>query len=320
MASTSVGRSSQRFRNYFFVSNVGYICNQIVGAKLPSNRQVLRVFFYNVGLRVVNLTAKESASLVIQEVKIFCQKARIPTRRNDHCIVKLLKLYDEWKSLQKNLTRNAGKQKEKRDLFEEIMDDLFGIAYSDALEQIKIEEDKNFLLLQRKKGRPGSMVGVDLKLKHREARAMKRTTLETARKKRTYDEMEKHFSLPPNGTSQSEELTSGSQSSDCDDNIGNSTFNVQDVLTKATDTATAVQATRGTLQFFTPRLSEVFDRCKITNRSGVYILMTAAEALGLDTGNLASSFQHLRTKFREAKHKEIQDKFEVTDCRELVLH
>ena len=59
------------------INLVGSISNQIVGAKLPSNRQVIGFFFYNV--RIVKLTTKESALLVIQEVSIFGQKARIPT-------------------------------------------------------------------------------------------------------------------------------------------------------------------------------------------------------------------------------------------------
>ena len=89
---------------------------------------------------------------MIQEVSIFWQKARIPTKRSDHCVEKLLKLYDEWKGLQKNLTRGAGKDKEKRDIFVYNMDDLFDIAHSEALEQLKNEEDKNFLILQCQKG------------------------------------------------------------------------------------------------------------------------------------------------------------------------
>lgn len=50
------------------------------------------------------------------------------------------------------------------------MDDLFDIAYSEALEQIKDEKIKNFLMLQRQKGRPGFMVGVDQQLKYEEER------------------------------------------------------------------------------------------------------------------------------------------------------
>ena len=113
MASTAASPSSSsahKLRKDFHVTLVGSIPNQMVGAKLPSNRQVLSVFFYNV--RVVNLTTKESAALVIQEISIFWQNARIPTRRTDHCVDKVLKLYDEWKGLQKNLTRTACKEKE----------------------------------------------------------------------------------------------------------------------------------------------------------------------------------------------------------------
>ena len=46
--------------------------------------------------------------------------------------------------------------------------DLFDIAHSDAMGLMKIEEDKKFLLLQQQKGRPGSMLGVDQKLKQKE--------------------------------------------------------------------------------------------------------------------------------------------------------
>lgn len=45
---------------------IGKVAHQIVGAKLPSNKQV---FFYN--MRYVNLSAKESANLTIDAVKIF---------------------------------------------------------------------------------------------------------------------------------------------------------------------------------------------------------------------------------------------------------
>ena len=154
MASTSTDTCSSQcsriLRKDYDVGLVGCITNQIVGAKLPSNRQVLKVLFYN--MRVVRLTAQESAALVIEEVSIFWKKARIPTRRTDHCSDKLRNLYDDWKSLQKNLARTGEKDKDNRDLFVGSLDDLFDIAYSDALVNMAIEEDRNFLLLQRQKG------------------------------------------------------------------------------------------------------------------------------------------------------------------------
>ena len=319
MTSSSSGSSSQKLRKDFHACLVVYISNQIVGAKLPSNRQVLHVFFYNV--RVVKLTTKESAILVIQEVSIFWQKARIPTKRSDHCVEKLLKLYDEWKCLQKNLTRGAGKDKEKRGIFVDNMDDLFDIAHSEALAQLKNEEDKNFLILQRQKGRQGSMLGVDHKLKHKEERALKRTAMETARRKRTYEEMEQHFGTHELSTSKTDYSASSSEDIDSGDDSESSPAIVQQISTAGA--AAKVPTKQGTLPFFTPRLAEVFDRCKITDRNGVYILMAAADSFGCDTENLVinrTSFQRLRKKFREARHSEIQQNFNLNDCQELVLH
>lgn len=46
--------------------------NQIIGNKLPSNKQVLQVLFYNI--RCVKLSLHESARLVFSETVIFGKK------------------------------------------------------------------------------------------------------------------------------------------------------------------------------------------------------------------------------------------------------
>lgn len=317
MASTSPAGSSHVLRKDLNIPLVGNITTQIVGAKLPSNRQVLSVYFYNI--RVVNMSIKESAALVIKEVSIFWQKARIPTKRTDHCVEKLIKLHDEWKSLQKNFTRTGSKDRERRDRFVDIMEDLFDIAHSDALEQMKNEEDKTFLILQRQKGRPGSMAGIDRNLKHKEERALNRKAMETSRKKRTYEEMKQNIAA----ASAADGSTSSSRSSDGDNDSDSSFASVPSSARATTAAETKVPETRGTLQVITPRLCEVFDRCKISDRNGVYILMAAAEALGHDAENLVinrSSFQRLRKQFRETRYKDIQENFHLKDCMQLVLH
>ena len=51
--------------------------------------------------------------------------------------------------------------------------------------------------------------------------------------------------------------------------------------------------------------------------------MAAAEAFGHDTENPVINltfFQRLMKKFREERHSEIQQKFNLSDCQELVLH
>lgn len=73
-----------------------------------------------------------------------------------------------------------------------ILDDLFDIAQADVLEIIKIKEDRDFLISQRQKGRPGSMLGIDLKIINKEKRAEERLNIFEERRKRTYEESEIH--------------------------------------------------------------------------------------------------------------------------------
>ena len=133
--------------------------SQIIGAKLPSNVQVLRVLFYNI--RKVRLNLHASASLVVKEIEVIWEKARIPTKKTQHSITKLESLYNDWRALQRNSTRRSKLQEKQEQDFLDKMDNLFDIAHADALQLIQIEEDKLFLENQRRKGRPGSMIGTD---------------------------------------------------------------------------------------------------------------------------------------------------------------
>ena len=93
----------------------------------------------------------------------FWQKAKIPTKHLKDCIAKLENLHEEWRKLQKNATRSASQaQSKKVEAFKSGLEDLFDIAHQDALNNTN-EEDRQFLLLQRKKRRIGCMGGVDVK-------------------------------------------------------------------------------------------------------------------------------------------------------------
>lgn len=139
---------------------VGDVSHQITGAKLPSNRQMLQIFFYN--KRIERMDKKDSARLSVDAALIFWQQARIPTRQPNKCVEKLLKLYEEHRNIQKSA--KGAKPHSKADEFISKLDDLFDIASANAMEIIKIEEDKQFLTMQREKGRRGCMAGVDMNL------------------------------------------------------------------------------------------------------------------------------------------------------------
>lgn len=94
---------------------IGVVSNQITGAKLPSNRQVLQAFFYN--MRFVSMNANESARLALDAVIIFWQQARIPTSRMF------------WKAIQKVFPEKRLEfQKDTASTFVDSLDDLFDIA------------------------------------------------------------------------------------------------------------------------------------------------------------------------------------------------
>lgn len=62
----------------------------------------------------------------------------------------------------------------KKKSWVEKLDDVFDIAPANVLQLIKIEEDKQFLISQRKHGRPGFMYGIDHKTAEGEFRAEQR--------------------------------------------------------------------------------------------------------------------------------------------------
>lgn len=73
-------------------------------------------------------------------------------------------MYESWRSLDKNKTRKSATQQCKENNFKNSLNNLFDIAHKDAFNIIKIDEDRQFLTLQRQEGRVGYMAGVDKKL------------------------------------------------------------------------------------------------------------------------------------------------------------
>lgn len=123
--------------------------------------------------------------VVVREILAFWERARIPTQEEKHCVTKVENLVSEWKTLRKlHFARLTDAQKQKEDRFRSSLNDLFDIAHSRALDLIENEEDRQFLLSQRKEGRPGAMLGVDRALAVREARSAARAEAVESRRAR----------------------------------------------------------------------------------------------------------------------------------------
>ena len=88
---------------------------------------------------------------------------------------------DEYILLTKNRKRVSASQRSREENFSTHIAELFDIAHKEAEVQIRIEEDKVFLLDQRQ-GRKMTMGGVDKKLADKEERSRKRRLQEKSRK------------------------------------------------------------------------------------------------------------------------------------------
>lgn len=92
-SSVSTRKSFESLQN---IDMIGKISHQILGAKLPCNRQLLQVFFYSMRFvdrdKQMHAKAKNSAKLAIDAAKIFWHQARIPVQEDWKCVEKLIKL------------------------------------------------------------------------------------------------------------------------------------------------------------------------------------------------------------------------------------
>ncbi|XP_065223043.1 uncharacterized protein LOC135847444 [Planococcus citri] len=293
--------SNLNLRSTSSVYLVGEPNHQITGCKLPSNRQVLQVLFYN--SREVKLLIKQSANLVIRECVIFWEKARIPLRAIPNCVKKLENLHETWKNLQKHAHRTSATHKQQEDDFTGNLDNLFDIAHANALELIKIEEDKLFLQCQRQPGRPGSLIGVDKNLAEKERRQAIR------------DEEEKQRKLKHLETSTSATASCSSQ------NVVESEFNdhesfistENDKNTDDTEFVANIRTEPSKKNFITPELVAALDQCRLSIRDSVFVIGAVAEALGHNIDQLSiskSSIQRIRTSEREKRAKVIKQNFQ----------
>ena len=158
--------------------------DKLTGSKLPSNKQVLSLFFYK--HKTLKQPIRESARVVVREAAVFWDKARIPIRPEQHAIAHLEQLHHQWLLLQRNASRKTDTQRANEASFVDKLEDLFDIAHMNALKMIKIEEDRAFLLAQEK-GRRGCMGSIDKVFTSKELQRAKR-----ARSQSMYEQKKKY--------------------------------------------------------------------------------------------------------------------------------
>lgn len=297
-------------KSIFLVGDLNY---QITGAKLPSNRQVLAVLFFNI--REVKLSVSESANLVVRECIIFWEKARIPTRAIPNCVKKLVDLHHAWRELQKNSKKTQDIYKHREKDFQNNLDNLFDIAHANALEWMKIEEDKIFLQKQREPGRPGCLAGVDKKLAEKEERS---------RQRKLKEEKKRHDQICSESLSLSLTTQDLIETPGYPDQPTSSDESIDEPLPSTSQTVSSGSITkRGRKDFITPKLVAALDRCQLSIRDSVYILQAVVEALDLSSDDFPinkSSIQRIRTKTRKDRAESIKSDFQNNLPESVTVH
>jgi hypothetical protein len=255
---------------------IGSCASEICGAKLPSNKQVLGLFLHR--HLSEKQTTRTAATGVIQEVKTFWDKAHLPVRASQHSINKLEKLFEDWRILKKHKDRTTDHHKEQEAEFIDKMEDLFDIAHADALEIIKIPDDRDFLLAQREKGRRGIMGSVDKVLDAKVKRAKKRAVTEEKRRLKAH--AEKDMANEGAGLTSFSRTSSATASGESTD-----TADTADEL-KGAVTATPSRPKRAKKNIITAGLAAALDRTGISSRDATYVLAEAAASLGHDVADV----------------------------------
>ncbi|XP_039968939.1 uncharacterized protein LOC120780749 [Bactrocera tryoni] len=184
----------------------------------------------------------------------------------------------------------------------------------DALQNMRISEDKEFLILQRQKGRPGSMAGVDMVLYRRQNRADHRIEKEMSRKRKHQQMSEVNLELEDDF------------GMDYEEDIGDSEPEVAETNVKKNTKQTASPCiNRGRKHFITPRLLSALDSAKVSDGKAMHILMATAEALGHCTSDLVvnrSTLHRLREEHRRKETQRIQESFidKLSDTQAMVVH
>lgn len=176
---------------------------------------------------------------------------------------------DTYRNICRNKKRGGQAQSVKEANFIGSINCLFDMAHHDALNQIKIEEDRLFLIDQRSK-RKYVMGGVDNALAKKEERRERK--LENEKKRRAKDVLKRKaaFNLVELSTSSDDEIVTR-DGEDLD-------WKLQNVGTPSTTTSIAPKRSDLKARNVVPEsLASALDRTNTSDRKAAFLLSTAAQ-------------------------------------------
>lgn len=311
--------STTRAKSNVFL--VGEPLQQFNGRMLPTSREVLQVYFYRHKLE--KLSQKDAVRTVIKEVGEIWSRARVPTAAERNIIPKLESLLETYRNVCRNKGRQGPVQVAKETDFENLTKQLFDIAHHEAMEMIKITDDRMFLNDQRAE-RKMCMGKVDKQLTEMEERKAERIQKEQERRKKEDQRQQKG----ENATAACVDQPSTSFASHSDDNqptveVSGESSDDDFVCTLSTSKSPEGRKRIKTSSesVVSPQLAAALDRTNVTSRKAAYILHAAASTYGQDLSSMplsASSIHRSRSQHRRKAAAQAKATFVSTGP--LVIH
>lgn len=282
----------------------------ITGTKLPSVGQVLRFFLHDVNQSGQN--QRDSANKTYNKVKLFWDRARIPTALKCNIVKKIIGLYNKWTSLKKS-KRRSQTQIANENAFKKSLPCLFDIAHKNALQMITIEEDRKFLISQRQEGRVGHMGSVDKNLTRKE------------QQKKVRDE-QRRASVAAEGKRLEERSRLVQLASSSDDNGGTSSSSSEGKTLKrrrSRSRQTENVPEKRLKNIANPKLVAILDRTGVSNRAATSIIAATSSAIGESVSKLPlskSTIHRQRRKIRKEQFLKIKHEFSENAMTPLTVH
>ena len=173
------------------------------------------------------------------------------------------------------------------------------------MELLKIQEDKDFLIAQREKGRRGCMVGVDKVLTAKEERAKLRKEKETHRRQ-CWERSGQLTTTDSQDTEEEKDLHD-----ECDNDTDDEDASVPG---PSTSEQNQVVFKRARTNIITPQLAAALDRAQVTDRAAALILTEAANSLNCSPADIninRSSIRRQRKLCRARFAASIKNDFSV---------
>ena len=256
-------------------------------------------------------TVREAATETVRQLQeIWLGKARIPVKPEQHYIKKLELLFQTWKDLKRLRNRKTAAQTNKVKLFRDSLDDLFDISHADALNLIKIKEDRDFLVAQQEKGRRGIFGIEDSVLAKKEQAAEKRRLQENKRKIDSVIECE---------ASTSKVVFSSTTSSASDSQHDSS--NDEEVIFPSLQKNPKIRKVSGAprANVMTQNLAATLDRTQVSDRKAAMIITETVKSVQKDPLKLNTSRSSIRRErirvrksFAENLHKNFKKDVALT--------